>query len=67
MRPPATETPEISDAAARARTGKVLEQWFAHLDAHVDRAGGIARGRRELVNHLWGAAFERLKQTLEGA
>lgn len=48
MKPPATDTPDPTDANARAKTGKTLEQWFAHLDA----AGGLAKGRRELVNAL---------------
>lgn len=49
MKPPLTENPDVTDASARAKTGKTLQQWFAHLDG----AGGLARGRRELVNSLY--------------
>jgi uncharacterized protein YndB with AHSA1/START domain len=48
MKTPATDTPDVTDASAREKTGKTLEQWFAHLD----ELGGIAKGRRELVNQL---------------
>lgn len=48
MKPPATESPDVTDASAREKTGKTLQQWFAHLDG----AGGLAQGRRELVNAL---------------
>ena len=48
MKPPAPDTPDVSDASAREKTGKTLQQWFAQLDG----AGGLAAGRRELVNRL---------------
>lgn len=64
MKPSATDTPDVTDASAREKTGKTLNQWFAHLD----ELGGIAKGRRELVSQLYsGAAFDQLKQLLEGA
>lgn len=46
------ETPEISDAAVKAKTGKTLKAWFAELD----QAGGLETGRRELVNAIYEAA-----------
>lgn len=51
MKPPATDTPDVTDSSAREKTGKTLKQWFALLD----ESGGIAKGRRELVNHLFAA------------
>jgi uncharacterized protein YndB with AHSA1/START domain len=52
MKTPATDIPEVDDASARAKTGKTLRQWFAHLD----ELGGLERGRRELVNQLYSGA-----------
>lgn len=37
------DTPEPTDAACRAATGKTLEQWFAALDAQ----GGLEKNRRD--------------------
>lgn len=49
MKPTAPETPALTDANAHERTGKTLGQWFEALDAF----GGLAKGRRELVQHLY--------------
>ncbi|MGQ0612394.1 MAG: SRPBCC family protein [Planctomycetaceae bacterium] len=38
-------TPAATDAAAKEKTGKTMTQWFDELD----RAGGVAAGRRELA------------------
>lgn len=46
MKIEAVDTPDITDAAAKQKTGKTLTQWYAVLDA----AGGNAKGRRELSN-----------------
>ncbi|HEX6883839.1 MAG TPA: SRPBCC domain-containing protein [Planctomycetota bacterium] len=51
MKPPATDTPALTDATVREKTGKTLSQWFEHLDG----LGGLAKGRRELVNAIYGA------------
>lgn len=48
MKPPTSDTPDLDDAGVRSKTGKTLEQWFAHLD----RLGGLEEGRRVLVNAL---------------
>jgi uncharacterized protein YndB with AHSA1/START domain len=52
MKPPPIDTPDPTDAVARDKTGKTLEQWFAHLDS----LGGLAQGRRELVQALCSGA-----------
>jgi uncharacterized protein YndB with AHSA1/START domain len=44
----APDTPDLTDASAREKTGKTLEQWFAHLDGL-----GPKKGRRELVQALY--------------
>jgi uncharacterized protein YndB with AHSA1/START domain len=49
MKPPATDTPDVNAATAREKTGQTLQQWFAHLDG----LGGVALGRRDLVNDLF--------------
>jgi uncharacterized protein YndB with AHSA1/START domain len=43
------DSPEVTDATCREKTGKTLKQWYAELDGR----GGIAKGRRELVNHVY--------------
>lgn len=40
---------EINDASCKAATGKTLSEWFAELDSF----DGIAKGRRESVNHMF--------------
>jgi uncharacterized protein YndB with AHSA1/START domain len=52
MKPQPIDSPPLTDAAAAAATGKTLGAWFADLDAH----GGVEAGRRELVQHVYGAA-----------
>jgi uncharacterized protein YndB with AHSA1/START domain len=47
---PAIDVRQPTDAAAQAATGKTMKAWFAELDG----LGGTARGRRELVQHLYG-------------
>jgi uncharacterized protein YndB with AHSA1/START domain len=54
MKPGPTDTPDVTDASAREKTGKTLQQWFTHLD----ELGGVAKGRRELVNQLSGAKLD---------
>lgn len=49
MKISATEAPELSDAACKKATGKSLKEWFAALD----KAGGLAKGRRELTNLVY--------------
>lgn len=44
------DSPDISDATCKAKTGKTMQQWFAALDT----AGGIAKGRREMTNFVYG-------------
>lgn len=51
MRPSKVDTPTPTDAAAKEATGKTLKAWFTELDA----LGGAATGRRELVQHVYGA------------
>jgi uncharacterized protein YndB with AHSA1/START domain len=51
MKVPQVDTPDLNDAVAKAKTGKTLKQWFADLD----RAGGLAVGRRELVSAIYEA------------
>lgn len=51
MRPPKTDKQPLTDAAASKATGKTLKAWFAELDA----LGGGAKGRRELVRHVYDA------------
>ncbi len=51
MKPPVPDTPDATDSSAREKTGKTLQQWFARLD----EAGGLAKGRRELVTGLLSA------------
>jgi len=46
------DTPDLTDAAVKEKTGKTLKQWFAHLDEQ----GGLEAGRRELVNQLYSGA-----------
>lgn len=43
-----TGTPALDDASVRAATRKSLPEWFAVLDA----AGGPAKGRRALLQHV---------------
>ena len=50
MNPVPTDTPALTDAAAKEATGKTLQQWWKALDAQ----GGVAKGRRELVNWTYG-------------
>jgi len=52
MQPPRSDSPDVTNASAREKTGKTLKQWFAHLD----ELGGVAKGRRELVNQLHAGA-----------
>lgn len=49
MKSTTPDTPEFTDANAREKTGKTSKQWFALLDDF----GGIDKGRRELVNHMY--------------
>jgi uncharacterized protein YndB with AHSA1/START domain len=49
MKPTSSDSPAVTDANAREKTGKTMKQWFALLD----EAGGIDQGRRELVNHMY--------------
>lgn len=49
MKIPPTDTPELTDSAANAATGKTTRQWFKHLDDH----GGLDAGRRALVQQLY--------------
>jgi len=51
MKPSTADTPDLSDAGAKALTSRSLPEWFAHLDAE----GGIERGRWDLVTHLYSA------------
>ncbi|MBI5853208.1 MAG: SRPBCC domain-containing protein [Planctomycetes bacterium] len=51
MKPLAVDTPEVTEAAAKAATQKTLKAWFAELDG----LGGLAKGRKELVNHVYAA------------
>lgn len=44
MKPTLQPDQEVSDASAKAATGKTMQQWFALLDAQ----GGLALGRRAL-------------------
>ncbi|MBI5706944.1 MAG: SRPBCC domain-containing protein [Armatimonadetes bacterium] len=39
----------IDDASCKAQTGKTLGQWFAELDS----MDGLAKGRREAINHMF--------------
>ena len=39
----------VTNQAAKAATGKSLDQWFAELD----KADGLKLGRREINNHLY--------------
>jgi uncharacterized protein YndB with AHSA1/START domain len=50
MKPPVPDTPDLGDSNVRTKTGKTLEAWFEHLDG----LGGPAKGRRELVQALFG-------------
>lgn len=43
------DTPDLTDSVVKERTGKTLKQWFTLLDT----AGGVEKGRRDLVNHLY--------------
>jgi len=52
MQPPVPDTPDLNDATVRERTGKTLAQWFEHLDA----LGGLAKGRRDLVQAIYDGA-----------
>jgi uncharacterized protein YndB with AHSA1/START domain len=40
----------VTNQAAKAATGKTLDQWFAELDSW----DGLKKGRREINNHLYG-------------
>jgi uncharacterized protein YndB with AHSA1/START domain len=51
MRAIATDSPTIDEPSCKQATGKTLDQWYAELDAR----GGVAAGRRELVNHVYAA------------
>jgi len=44
----------VTNAAAKAATGKTLDQWFAELD----QAGGLKLGRREINNRLYALKIE---------
>jgi len=74
MKPSNSDSPDVTDANAREKTGKTLKQWFAYLE----ELGGVAKGRRELVNQLYSRAkldewwattlvveFERARGVLE--
>ena len=39
----------VTNEAAKAATGKTLDQWFAELD----KADGLKLGRREINNRLY--------------
>ena len=43
---------DLSDKAVKAKTGKTLAQWYAYLEFR----GGIDKGRREHVTHLYSEA-----------
>lgn len=49
MKTPSLDTPDLTDSVAKERSGKTLKQWFTMLDAF----GGIEKGRREMINHLY--------------
>ncbi|MBK8974609.1 MAG: SRPBCC domain-containing protein [Planctomycetes bacterium] len=49
MRPTDTDTPPLTDAACKKATGRSLKDWFAELDG----LGGVAAGRRALVQHVY--------------
>lgn len=49
MKPVSSDHPAITDATCNEATGKTLQEWFQTLDAF----GGVEKGRRELVNHLY--------------
>jgi uncharacterized protein YndB with AHSA1/START domain len=49
MKPDKLDLPDVTDASAKEKTGKTLKQWFEYLDAR----GGLEKGRRDLVNHLY--------------
>jgi uncharacterized protein YndB with AHSA1/START domain len=42
---------EVDDGTCRAKTGKTLTQWYGELD----RLGGLAKGRRDLVEAIYDA------------
>ncbi|MFN0060531.1 MAG: SRPBCC family protein [Planctomycetota bacterium] len=48
MKVPNVDSPEITDAVCKQKTGKTLKQWFEGFD----KAGGLERGRRELTNSV---------------
>ena len=52
MKTKQNDTPEISDAIVKEKTGKTLKAWFAELD----KAGGLETGRRDLVSAIYEAA-----------
>jgi uncharacterized protein YndB with AHSA1/START domain len=47
----AVDTPEPTAAACKQATGRSLQDWFAALDA----AGGLAKGRRDLLQVAYAA------------
>jgi uncharacterized protein YndB with AHSA1/START domain len=53
---PQVETPELTDAEVKAKTGKTLKQWFAELDRH----GGLELGRRDLVSCIYDATDKNI-------
>lgn len=44
----------VTNEAAKAATGKTLDQWFAELD----KADGLKLGRREINNRLYAQKFD---------
>jgi uncharacterized protein YndB with AHSA1/START domain len=44
----------VTNEAAKAATGKTLDQWFAELD----KAGGLKLGRRDINNRLYAQKLE---------
>lgn len=44
----------VTNEAAKAGTGKTLDQWYAELD----KAGGVKLGRREINNRLYAQKIE---------
>ena len=46
-----TDSPAFDDQSCKSATGKTISQWYQELDA----LGGVAKGRRDLVNHVYAA------------
>lgn len=44
-----TDMPNLTDASVKKATGKTMKEWVAALD----KFGGVDKGRREVVNHLY--------------